>query len=414
MGILMRLALRNLWRNKIRTAITLVAISGGLAMLMFGNNLNHGTYIEMIRTGISQLAGHVVVQGDGWQEDNDPLEYRVANADSVAARLAEAWPDSVVVQRTYMGGLLSSTSNSTGVAITAIQPVEEAKVSDWHTKMVEGEWLEPGDDRGIVLGVKLAETLEVDIGDKVVLMGQGKEDVSSRLFRVRALTRTGSDQVDGFTAIVEISAAQAFLEDPGSCSQVSLHLKNPLQSDDALAAVLEAFPDPEQEGLEVLGWKKAVEAIYQLTVTDRRTNNSMMFIIGLIVALGILNTMLMGVMERMKEFGVMLALGTPPGRLRKLITLEGLLIGLIGTAIGLALGSWVTAYLVENGIDYSAMMGEQMDMGGVSISTQIYAAWDYTTMTVYCIVAVLLSVAATIYPAWKAGAMKPVESMRHV
>jgi ABC-type lipoprotein release transport system permease subunit len=409
---MLTLALRNLWRNKLRTAITLLAISGGLTMIIMGNNLNHGMYQKMIRTGISTQAGHVVVQPKGWQEDPDAVDRWVDNADAVAATVQAAWPESTVTQRTFFGGLLTSPNGSSGVGITAVQPDLEKTVSEWHTKISEGEWLKADDHRGILIGAKLAETLEVTVGKKVVLMGQGKDDVSSKLFRIRGIIRTGSAQVDGFLAIVTVEAAQIFLDQPGGASQISLHLAVSDDSDEALAAVRSALAGGA--GLEILGWKVAVAEVYEFTRTDRRTNNSFMFIIGLIVALGIVNTILMSVMERIREFGVMLALGTPPARLRGMILTEGLFIGLMGAALGLGFGSAVTSYLVENGIDYSEMIGESFDVAGVSVSTLIKAEWDFLSMGVYASVAVVLSVLATVYPAWKAGSLRPVEAMRHV
>ncbi len=406
------LAIRNLWRNKIRTGITLAAISGGLTLIMMGNNLNHGMYQDMIKKGISTIAGHVVVQPEGWQDDPDAVDRSVADADAIAEKVAGAWPGAKVVQRTFFGGLLTSPTSSAGVGITAIQPEAEPIVSDWHTKVSEGEWLKEGDARGILIGAKLAETLDVKVGKKLVLMGQGKEEVVSQLFRVRGIIKTGSAQADGILAITSVEAAMTFLEQPGAVSQISLHLPVSDDSDAALAAVQGAVAGTA--GIEVLGWKEAVAEIYEFTQTDRRTNNSFMFIIGIIVAFGIVNTILMSVMERIREFGVMLALGTPPLKLRAMILVEGLVIGVLGAAIGLAFGSALTSYLVTNGIDYSEMMGESFDMAGVSISTVIKAQWDWVSMAAYCVVAVVLSILSTVYPAWKAGALQPVEAMRHV
>ena len=408
---MLRLALRNLWRNKRRTLITASSIAGGLVLIIMGNNLNHGTYLEFIRVGVSTTAGHVVVQGEGWQADPDPLKFQVSDAASVASKVQAAVPEGTVVKRTFLGGLLNSATNSVGIVTTAIQPEAEAKVSEWHTKLVEGEWLEPGDKRGIILGVDLARTLEVGLGKKVVLMGQGKDDVASRLFRVKGLIRTGAAQVDGFFALVSLESAQAFLEQPGAASQVSLHLSDPGGTDAALASVQGALSS--EQGLEVLGWKDAVKPIYDFTKIDRRMNNSFMSILGLMVALGILNTILMSVMERMREFGVLLALGTPPGRLRRMILSEGLLLGLFAASVGLAMGAGVTSYLVEHGVDYTEMMGETMEVEGVAISTVIYASWDWFSMSIYTAVAVFLSGLATVYPAWKAGRIAPVEAMRH-
>ncbi len=409
---MLALALRNLWRNKIRTAITLAAISGGLAMMLMSNNLNHGMYQDLIRTGISTIAGHVVVQPEGWREDPDAVERSVANADQVAEALQGAWPEATVVQRSFLGGLLNSPSSSAGVALTAVQPELEKTVSDWHEKVIEGAWLEADDHRGILLGVKLAETLGLGLGEKVVLMGQGKEDINSRLFRVRGLVRSGSTLVDGTLAFISVGAAQEFLEQAGAVSQVSLHLGSADASDEALAAAKTALAGTP--GVEILGWKEAVSDLWEFTRTDRRTNHSFMLFIGLIVALGIINTILMSVMERIREFGVMLALGVPPRRLRSMILTEGLLLGLFGSALGLIFGSLVTVYLVKEGIDYSEMVGDSFDISGVALGTQIRAAWDWSTMALYAVIAVFLSVLATVYPAWKAGKLRPVDAMRHV
>jgi ABC-type lipoprotein release transport system permease subunit len=170
----------------------------------------------------------------------------------------------------------------------------------------------------------------------------------------------------------------------------------------------------QREGLEILSWKEALDELYQFTVIDRRTNNKMMFFIGLVVALGILNTVLMSVMERMREFGVMLALGLRPAKLRGMILLEGLLLGVGASAIGALVGSAMTAYLVKYGVDYTEMLGESMEVAGIAVSSHLYAGWDIKSMVAYTLVSVALSVAATIYPAWKAGSLQPVESMRHV
>jgi len=409
---MLKLAIRNLLRNKRRTVITCMAISGGLMLLMTGNNMNHGTYLALLDNGVSTAAGHVVVQGEGWQVDPDPTEHRLTDSAEIAATLAATFPSARVLRRTFLGGLLSAPTNSVGVAVTGIEPTAERTVSDWHTKVVEGRWLEAGDDRGIVLGVELARSLDIAIGKKIVLMGQGKEDVASRLFRVRGFFRTGAAQADGFLAFVSVAAAQDFLGEPGAASQVSVHLADPTRSDEALKTARGALAS--YSGLEILSWKEALDELYQFTVLDRRTNNKMMFFIGLVVAMGILNTVLMSVMERMREFGVMLALGLKPGKLRAMILLEGLALGVFASAIGVAAGSAITAYLVKYGVDYSEMMGESMEVAGVAVSSHIYAGWDVPSMVGYTSVSIALSVAATIYPAWKAGALQPVESMRHV
>jgi ABC-type lipoprotein release transport system permease subunit len=407
----LKMAARNLRRNRKRTIITVLAITGGLALTVWANNLNHGMWTKMVKIGVSTQAGHVVVQGEGYQADPD-IEIVVSDGDAVAEAMVAARPDAVVLQRTWVQGLLSSSANSIGVGVQAIQPDLEAQVTDWQDRLVEGAWLEPGDDRGIIIGVTLAETLDVTIGKKVVLMGQGAEDVSSRLFRVRGITRTGAPSMDARLAFIDLSAAREFTGLPGASSQVSLHLPRPEQTPDALAAVEGALAG--REGLEILPWQEAASDILAFTQRDRQTNNTMMFIIGLIVAIGILNTILMSVMERMKEFGVMLALGMEPGKMARLIAAEGFLIGLMGAVLGTAIGVLGTWPMITHGLDYTSIMGETIEMEGIAIDAHMFSAWDWTSMTAYAIVAVLLAVSATLYPAWKASRLKPVDAMRHV
>lgn len=411
MFALLKLAFRNLRRNKKRTLITVLAITGGLSITVWANNLNHGMWTKMVRLGVSTQAGHVVVQGQGYQDEPD-VELVVPDSDAVAAAMSAARPDATVLQRTWVQGILSNSANSMGVGVQAIQPDLEAQVTDLEDKLVEGVWLEPGDDRGIIIGATLADTLDVSIGNKVVLMGQGADDVASRLFRVRGIIRTGAPTFDGQFGLVDLSAAREFVGLPGTSSQVSLHLERPEETPEALAAVQAALEG--REGIEILPWQEAASDILAFTQRDRQTNNTMMFIIGLIVAIGILNTILMSVMERMKEFGVMLSLGMTSGKLARLIAAEGFLIGLVGAVLGTGLGALATWPTVTKGLDYTKMMGETMEMEGIAIDAHLFAAWDWTSMTAYAIVAVLLGVIATLYPAWKASRLQPVEAMRHV
>ena len=273
---MLRLAIRNIWRNKVRTMITGSAVAGGLALLMVGHNINHGNYMALLETGVSTASGHVVVQGAGWQDEPNPVDFRVVDSVEVADELRAAFPEDKVLRRSMGAGLLSSPKNAVGVVVSAIEPTLEAEVSDWHEKVVEGKWLAEDDTRGIVLGAELARTLGVGLGKKVVLMGQGKEDVSSRLFRVRGTFRTGAAQADGFMAFTTVASFQEFLGEPGAASQISLHLQDPETTDAALARVRERLG--AREGLEILPWKEALAELYQFTVLDRSMNFKFMFL----------------------------------------------------------------------------------------------------------------------------------------
>jgi ABC-type lipoprotein release transport system permease subunit len=413
---LLKIATRNLSRNLRRTLITATAIAGGLSLLVWSDTLAQGTYKGLIQRGVSELAGHVVVQAEGYQDDPD-MHLLVPDLEAVEATVRSVGgPEARVTSRVQVQGLLQSTKNVSGVALLGIDPVAEATVSTWHTKLVTdgddpGAWLEPSDDRGIVLGIKLAEALEVEVGDKVVLMLQGRDEVVNQLFRVRGLLRTGEDNVDGFMALTTVAAAQAALERPDSATMVTVHLDDPADVPavrDALEAALAGAP------VEVLPWQEALPEMYQFTVLDRQSQRAIFFVMAVIVAMGVLNTVLMSVMERIKEFGVMLALGTTPSQVFRVIVLEGIVLGFFAMLAGGALGVLATAPTITYGIDYGAWMGDNMEVAGVTMDSQVYAAWNWPGTFSFCICAWLMTIFASLWPAWRASRLAPVEAMRHV
>mgnify|MGYP000642475461 CR=1 FL=1 len=412
---LLRIAARNLRKNLRRTLITGSAIAGGLALLIWTGNLQEGSYSSLIRRGVSTMAGHVVVQAEGYQAEQD-MHMLVEGAEStegeVQAALSAVAPDARVASRVLVQGLLQSTRNTSGVALVGIEPSAEATVSDWHEKVVDGgEWLADDDTQGVLLGEKLAESLEVELGDKVVLMAQGEDEVVHRLFRVRGLLRTGVADIDGFMALATLPAAQAALERPGAATMVTIHLDDPALVPEVRTAVAGAMGERK---VEVLPWQEALPEMYQFTVLDRQSAQAMFFIIGVIVAMGVLNTVLMSVMERVREFGVMLALGTRPRQIFRIILYEGIVLGFLATSVGLALGILTTLPGMHWGIDFGAMMGDNVEVAGVTMDAMVYPEWDWGGTFGSCAIAWLMTVLAALWPAWHASRLEPVQAMRQV
>ena len=407
---LFHIALRNLFRNTRRTALTLGAIGFGLAMMIFVVNLQHGSYQMMIDSAVSSMAGHVVVQADGYQDDKEPT-LLVHGASAVVATLAAEYPDAVVAPRVFTGGLLMSANSSVGVALTGLDAAAEQQVQDLHEKLVDGTWL--GDDgREIIIGVDMARTLDVDLGDKLVYMGQnGSDEVRSRLFRVRGVFRTGSAQFDGRLAFAHLAAAQEIMGGGDVANMVTLHLDDPDDAFEAAPRIEALLARPE---LDVRHWKDALPELFALIRMDRGFGDVMLAVLGIIVAFGVLNTMMMSVLERTREFGVMLSVGMKPRQLAWLVMLEGLVLGIIGSTVGLLIGLALSWPAVHYGIDYSGMLGgETMESGGVVISTLIRGAWDPLRMAIYFTGAVVFCLCAAIYPAWSLSKLQPIQALRH-
>jgi len=407
---LLKLAIRNLFRNGRRTAITAAAIATGLWLVLVMVSMQAGQYADMLRIGISTMAGHVVVQADGWQEERE-TEQVLTEADAITADLAEAFPDSHVTPRLYLGGLVTSTRSSAGIALRGGVPSAEAAVDTLDDKLIDGEWLTDDDDRGVIIGAGLADTLAVEVGDKIVYMGQteAQDEMVSRMMRVRGIFRTGGSELDGMTALVTLQAARELLERPDTAHQIALHLPDPSASPAAHARAEQLVG---AEGRDVLEWPDALPSLVNFIEIDRVSGDVMMAVMGLIVAMGVLNTVLMSVLERTREFGVLMAIGMRPRRLGMLVLVESAALGLIGSVLGAILGAASTQYLVDYGIDYSGMMGETMEMEGLVLSTVMFGAWDLDRMGAYVGATIVVTVLAGAWPAWHLTRLEPVEAMR--
>jgi ABC-type lipoprotein release transport system permease subunit len=406
---MLRLAIRNLLRQVRRTALTASAIAVGIALAIVMWNLQNGVFTQMLADAIASQAGHVVVQAPGWQEERE-TEQLLVDASAVQQRVSDAVPDATVARRVFTGGLLVAPASSVGVALKGVDPDVEAKLDRFDDLVVEGQWLSADDDRGLLVGAPLAERLGVEVGDKVVFMAQppGADDMVSRLHRVTGIFRTGAASVDGSLALTTVAAAQQVLQADDAVHQLALHLDDPRDTERALAAV-RGLPLGEAE---VLSWDQAVPDI--LTFIDMKLFGShvMSGFLLVIVALGIVNTVLMSTLERTREFGVMLAIGLTPGRLMRLVLLEAALLGTVGGLAGIALGALLSWPLATHGLDYSAFMGDAMEVAGVVTSSRLIAVFDLPTMLLYGLGGVVVSTAAALYPALTLRRLQPVDALR--
>jgi ABC-type lipoprotein release transport system permease subunit len=325
-------------------------------------------------------------------------------------KLEAEFPDGTVLRRIFLQGVINSATNTSMVALTGLEPDKEELVGELHTKLVAGEWLDE-DDRSIVIGQKMSESLGVEIGDRVVYMGQhGDNETYSRLFRVRGIIRTGLDEIDAVMAATNLAGAQDVLQLGDVAHQVTLHIERTGESEAATARVRGLLGE---ENLEILSWKGALPELYALMQVDKSTQDKMMAILMLIAAIGVLNTILMSVLERTREFGVLLAIGLKPAKLARLVVLEGVLLGVIGTVIGVLLGVAITIPAAKYGIDMSASLGEGYEVAGVMSSTILKATYDWERTFLYAVMMTIFTVLATIYPAWWLTTLKPVDAMRH-
>ncbi len=316
--LLVKIGWRNLWRNPRGTLLTALALGLGLALLLISLGLLDGGHEQTIADGVRLGPGHVVIQAKGYQDSgSDELLLPAQVVSRVEGFLQSAEMKKLVrgvSPRLLATGLLSSSANSAGVRIMGVIPQDEPAVSFIPQRIVEGTYLSDDRPSGVVIGAELARKLEVKIGSRVVLMTQALrqpgietkngagEEMQSTLLRVSGIFRTGLQAVDANIIQLPLPAAQTLLGVPdGQVTQVALLLQQEGDSPMVARALLKQLTG---EPVEVLTWRESIPMLAQILGLDHAFNYIMNGVILAMVGLGILNTILMRVLERRYEFGV--------------------------------------------------------------------------------------------------------------
>lgn len=412
--MLLNLALRNLVRQPVRTAIAASATIIGLVLALFSTSLETGQWDTVLRSSIGAAAGHVVVQAPGALDDPGP-DRHVQEARATVTAIEGAVPDgTAVVPRIQLGGLLTSPKNRVAIGLRGVDPERERpwiRVDDL-IGTSSGRWLDSADDRGIVIGRLLAEKLEVDLDDKVVFMGQGAgADIESRLFRVRGVYRTGNDLVDGFTAFTSLTAAQELLGAGDAVTQIAVQLPR----SGGEATVANTLQNTLGERIEALTWHQVLPLLDEQRQLDEGFSLIIYSLLIAAVAIGIVIVVFMSVLERTREFGVLMAIGMKRPLLARMVLLEGAILGVASSAIGtLAAAGVVLAVNAAGGLDFSGVLENAVPVEGVTIDPVLRPGIDAFKFGFFGGATVLFSVLATLWPAWRVMQMRPVEAMRAV
>lgn len=400
------LAWRNLWRNTHRTLITFAMMSLGLGLLIFSSNFAEGAYNDMIATGVSSISGHVVLQ-DPHYKDNPSLVHFLASETDLTEAVNEMDRSIIVCPRIELQALLGSARGSAAVQIFGVDPLAEARVTRLQHQIIEGRPLTQ-DEPAVLLGSELAAILDVALGEKVVATVQGEDELVSQLLRVAGIFRTGATDLDSSMAHINLKTAQDMIGKPDAVSALTLHLRDPTEAAEVAATVRNQV---NHGAVEVLTWKEALPALRGYIEVDRAGNYLFLSIIGLLVAIGILNTMFMALHERRHELGLLLALGTPPRVLVGLTLLETLLLALLSSAAGVSLGLLATWPVAHWGIDFSSLYGESLSLAGLHLDTRIFAEVRWLPSTLFALVTIVIAMAAGTWPALRCTSLDPIIAM---
>ncbi len=347
--MLFGLAWRNLWRRPQRTILSLLSISIVSGLLVFVLSFQDGVYGQMKETTLRIFDGYAEFQPDGYAAD-PRLDLAIAHPQQLAQDAVLLKGVTAAAPRVNGFAILANGSRSYAAAVVGVDPASEARISTISTRISAGRYLAPGDTDSAVIGDILAKNLGVGIGDKLTLLGQARDgSVAADVLHVTGIYHSGIPDLDRTILEMPLARAQDTFAMDGAANTIALGGPSLGDVDAALPKLASLAT---QDGATVRDWR-AMEPAMRDTI-DLKYATSMVFYISLVlvVAFIILNTLLMSVLERTREFGMLLALGMRSDQIGGMVWIELMLLSLVGCAIGVGIGAAVSAYFQHTGIIY--------------------------------------------------------------
>lgn len=417
MGIfrLAAMAWRNLWRQKRRTLITIssIVLATFLAVMMIG--MNDRSWEDVINTAARIGGGHITLQNPEYQ-DKPGLNRSVQSTRQKLEAIKKLPHVEHVLQRIVGQTMLSTTSDSAGAGFIAYDPALEGPDTLSILEAVkEGQLFATADDKGIILGQTLAKNLGAKMGSKVVYTLTDKQgEIVSGMARVSGIVHTGSPSVDRGLCFLPIDAMRktlAYAKDEST--QMAVFIDSQRRSADVRDSINAILDD----GTVALTWKQTQPDLASFIAMKKGGGTFFSVLMLLLCAAGIFNTLFVSVMERLREFGILLAVGLSPRKLFSLVMIESLWLGLIGLLSSAVVVAWPYYSLATKGLDMTEMYlksGQKADVAGVGMSMILHVGL-YPESLLAIIIAVLSAVLLSgLYPAYKAGTVEPVEVIKLV
>ncbi len=404
-----RLAWRNIWRQKRRTWLTALAMIFSNILLVFMISLQFGSYDMMINNSLAMFSGQVQVQHEGYQ-DSQKIRQTIDDISPLAGAIRAKFPHAGVTARASAYVLVSSEDRSFTTQIVGVEPRFEPAVSSLPGLLTAGRYLDKPDAAEVVIGQVMARNLKVGVGDELTFLGSGLDgSFAAGVVTVAGIFASGSQELDRNLSEVPL----AYFQDAFTMGDRGHVIALSVPDLAAVPAMLEPLRTmiSSRDGLVVLDWEALMPGLKQAIQADMTSAWFMYAVLIMLVAFSVLNTQLMSVLERTREFGVIMALGIKPKRLALLVFLETFLMAAIGLVIGVLLGSLLSAYYAHTGFSYPGMdeMAAKFNM-----SPLMYPSLEPVSLLLGPSVVFVFCLFATVYPALKLYGLHPVEAMRAV
>ena len=404
--MLIRIAWRNLWRNRRRSLIIQSSVVIGVVAIIFLDGLMNGMLYQMLFNQVSSTIAHIEIHKNGFN-DNKSVQNFIPDNEIIEKTIQEEPGVKYYSRRVISFGLLSSASNSSGVYIYGVNPPEEINVSSISNSIIEGNYLS-GSDREIVIGQGLADKLDVSLGDKVVAMTNRDDGkIGSDLFRVTGIYKSFSSEFDKSYIYIPIQNAQTMMNIGDNIYEFALILNDYKNAQ----AVTNDLRSRLSYDYEVLSYRDILPLLIIQLDLYKQSAFIITFIVSLALIFGIINTMLMAVFERINEFGVLMSIGMSSSKIFLMIVWEAFILGVIGTIAGFVIAMLLHLIVSNTGINLS-MFAASLDSFGLGAT--IYPQLLIENIINTLVTIPFISVLGAIYPAYKAIKLEPVYALRYV
>lgn len=402
-GILATLAWRNLWRNYRRTLIMLTAIVIGVWAMIIFSALMRGMLTEMVHAGLRVLPGEVQIHHPEFRDDPSVVN-SIQQPTGPLLKVLNTSPIEAWTSRIKVPGMISSERDNRGVQLLGIDPAGEIALGFDTDEIIEGRFLESPDDKGIVIGRKLAERLETQLGKRVVIMSQDPDnDVADRGIRVVGIYRARLQATEELNVYVGRGTLQKMLKIDDRVSEIAI-TANSYKTVDSWWPAVAAAAGPD---MDTQPWMTLDAYLGTMLSIQGTINLVIMIVIFIALSFGLVNTLVMAVFERVREIGLMMALGMRPQWIMYQVLLESVMLLGLGLLIGNVLAA-ATILPLESGIDIS-VVAEGLEMAGMG--STLYPSLAAQDMLMATGVVLALGMAASIIPAWRASRYNPIQAL---
>ncbi|HET9486419.1 MAG TPA: FtsX-like permease family protein [Chryseosolibacter sp.] len=403
--VIIIMAWRNIWRNKVRSLIIMGSVALGLVAGLFVLSIYKGMLTDRVNTVIREEVAHLQVHDPAFKEDYD-AKYVITDIDKVQDKLNQMESVEAFTTRTISQGMVATGTGSSGIQVVGVNPEKEDTVSKLSSKITDGDGFRTKKKHQIIIGKKLADKMHLKINSKAILTFTDREsNIISAAFRVAGIYQTDNAPRDERIAFVRLDELNALLSMGDDYHELAIILRRDEDIDSVRSALKSAFPQAKVESWQEL----SPETKLMIDTTDQY---SYIFITIIMFALsfGIINSMLMAVLERSREIGMLLALGMNRLKVFTMILTETIFLTLSGTPAGILISWLIVIFYERYGLDIGSVSGEAMSSFG--FSTTIYPQFPWEKMVTEMMIVIVAAFVSSLIPAVKAIRLQPVEALQ--